>query len=347
MADEQHVEVAGTATSTAAAPLAGGGVRRRCRRGRGRGRLRQTLGADQNNPVVLGVERGGFAARFGLHGLFHRKARGAAFLDDGQRAVALRAERLHCAGIESAAVRAVADGQRGQHFSVVSIDHDADIGVRAHGEQNVILHIQTEAARFAGAVAEVILGDDLERFDIHDGDFLLVLDIHIQFSPPVALGLLHRAADIHSADDRAVLGINHRDAGRLMAEHINAIRQRLQQDAVGPALNVNALDLLHRLRIEHAERAAAAKTVMRCGVNGHAVTADVGDGADVFVAVQVEYKCRAAARHINAPGVVVGIDIINAAVAHELGGVENLVRGAGLGENIAGQQADSRHGQDA
>ena len=93
-------------------------------------------------------------------------------------------------------------------------DH-ADTGLGAHGKENVILHVQTEAARFAGAVAEVILGDELERFEIHDGDFLLVLDIHIQFSLPVALGLLHRAADINRAGHRAVLGINHRDARRL------------------------------------------------------------------------------------------------------------------------------------
>jgi len=29
---------------------------------------------------------------------------------------------------------------------------------------------------------------------------------------------------------------------------------------------------------------------MRGGVNGHAVTADVGDGTDVFVTVQIENK---------------------------------------------------------
>src|ERR1019366_10085183 len=79
-ADPQHVEVAGTATATAAAaPLTGGCVRW-CRRGRSR--LGRAFGADQNNPVVLGVERRGFAARLGWHGLFHGKARGAAFLDD-------------------------------------------------------------------------------------------------------------------------------------------------------------------------------------------------------------------------------------------------------------------------
>ena len=83
---------------------------------------------------------------------------------------------------------------------------------------------------------------------------------------------------------------------------------------------------------------------MRGGINRHAVAADVGDGADVFVAVQIEHEGVVAARHINAPAVVVGIDIISAAVAHELLSVEHFVRGVGLGEDVAGQQADSRHG---
>ena len=131
------------------------------------------------------------------------------------------------------------------------------------------------------------------------------------------------------------------------AENKDAMRERFQKNAIGPASNINALDLLHRLRVEHAERTAAADTMMRSRVNGHAAAADVGDGADVFVAVQIEHERISAARHINAPGVVVGIDIINAAVAHELGGVEDLVRSVGLGGNIAGQQAYSRHGQDA
>ena len=77
-ADPQHVEIAGTAATAAAAPLSGRRIGGRCRRGR----TRRAFGADQNNLVVLGVQRRGFAAGFGLHGLFHREARRAAFLDD-------------------------------------------------------------------------------------------------------------------------------------------------------------------------------------------------------------------------------------------------------------------------
>ena len=94
-------------------------------------------------------------------------------------------------------------------------------GVRAHREQDVILHVKAEAARSTRVVAEVILGHDLHGLQIHHRDFLLVLHIHIQFPLPVALGLFHRAADVNGARHRAVLGINHRDAGDLVAENEN------------------------------------------------------------------------------------------------------------------------------
>ena len=52
-------------------------------------RARHPLGANRDDDVVFGVERAGLAAVLGLHGLLHGEARGTAFLDDGQRAVAL------------------------------------------------------------------------------------------------------------------------------------------------------------------------------------------------------------------------------------------------------------------
>jgi len=43
-------------------------------------------------------------------------------------------------------------------------------------------------------------------------------------------------------------------------------RERFPTECLGPALNINALDLLHRLRVEHADRAATAETVMGLGI---------------------------------------------------------------------------------
>ena len=149
----------------------------------------------------------------------------------------------------------------------------------------MILRVQPEAARLPGRVPEVIFRDDLERLDIHHGNLLLVLHIHIQLALAVALGLLHRAAHVQRPRHGAILRINGRDAGGFVAEDIDPVRERFQQDAVRPARHRDALELLHRLRVKHADLGAAAEPMMRGGVDGHAVPADVRDGPDVLVAV--------------------------------------------------------------
>src|SRR5579862_286958 len=259
MSDPDHIEIAGAAPVTA--PFTTG---RLISVGRGRcaGSLRHAFGADENDAVIFGIQRGGFATLLGLHSLSRCEARGAVFLDDAQRAVALRTPGFHGVRVETSAVGAVTDGDSRQHFSVIRVHDDAYIRPRAHGKENMVLGIQAQSAGFAGAVTEVIFRDDLHGFDIDDRDLLLVLDIHIQLSLAVALGLLHGAADVNRSDHRAVLWINHCNARALMAEDINALCERFQHDAIRTALDLNAFDLLHRFRIEHPDLRAAAESVM-------------------------------------------------------------------------------------
>ena len=72
---------------------------RRCRR-------RAVFRGNHVDLIRLRVERQRLAADLGLHRLVDLEAGRAVFLDDGQRAVALRAERLHRRGIEDRAVHA-------------------------------------------------------------------------------------------------------------------------------------------------------------------------------------------------------------------------------------------------
>jgi len=46
----------------------------------------------------------------------------------------------------------------------------------------------------------------------------------------------------------------------------------------GPAFDLDALDLLHRLGVEHSDLRAAAEPVMRGRVDGHSMTADIRNG---------------------------------------------------------------------
>src|SRR5206468_6978540 len=75
------------------------------------------VGGDQEDLVGLAVQRAGLGAGAGLHGLLHREIGRAVFLDDRERAVALRAEGFHRRGVEQGAVGAGADRQGGDDLS--------------------------------------------------------------------------------------------------------------------------------------------------------------------------------------------------------------------------------------
>src|SRR6185437_15925942 len=115
------------------------------------------------------------------------------------------------------------------------------------------------------------------------------------------------------------------DAGRHVAENKHAAGDRFKKNSVGAALRIDAFDPLHLFRVEHADGIAAAEAVMRFRIDGDAVAADVGDGADEFVVVEAEHVGLSPARNIDATRVVVGEDIIDAAATHYLGGVEDFI----------------------
>ena len=110
-----------------------------------------------------------------------------------------------------------------------------------------------------------------------------------------------------------------------MTEDQDVLGERLKQNAIRPALHFDALDLLHGPGIEHADLLAAAETVVRRRIDGDTMTTDVGDAADVIVLIEVKDVGVATTGHINAALIVIGIDIVNAASAHKLGGIQNLV----------------------
>ena len=106
----------------------GSGCRSGCRRyalglrrcgGRG-----TKLGGDEKDVAGLRVQREGFGSRWCGHGLFHAEACGRVFLDDRQRAVALRTEGLHGRGIEGRAVTPVADGEIGDDVAIGRGEND-------------------------------------------------------------------------------------------------------------------------------------------------------------------------------------------------------------------------------
>src|SRR5579863_3516361 len=110
-----------------------------------RGSRRTKLSGDQDDVVRLSVERARSGAHHGRQGLFHHETGRAVLLDDGQRAIALRAERFHRIRVEKSAVRQTADRQRGEDFAVIGVEDHHIRWVAAGGKQDAVLGIHGEA----------------------------------------------------------------------------------------------------------------------------------------------------------------------------------------------------------
>ena len=294
----------------------------------------------------LGVEGAAFAARFGLHRLLDFKGGRAGFLDDGQRAIAVRAEGFHRVRIESAAVAAAGQRKRGDDFSVVGAHDDARGRLSAHGKQDVVLRINPQSRRGAGLAFQRVSPRQLERVGVHHADGGLVFEADINVAVQIADGLFRRAADINGTHHRAVLGVNHRNLRGLMTEDINLFGGRFKQDAVRAGGHVNFLDGLHGLGIKHGDWPAAAESMLGLGVHHRAVAARAGNRAEALVGVEIENHDLVAARNINPAAGAVGNHIINPARPVGLGDVENFIRlrrRSGLGWNAGcGQHGSSR-----
>ena len=177
---------------------------------------------DHDHMIGLVIQRAGFGAGFGFHGLFHRKFRRAVFLDDAQRAVAVRTKGLHGARIENGTVAAAGQRQGGDDLAVDRTQDDtsgralAPSSAATHREKNVVLGIDGQARRPFAFFAEVEMAGHLEGFGVHHGDVVRVGHVKIEMSLAVRDALLDggigavRADGLHLADDRTVLGVDHK-----------------------------------------------------------------------------------------------------------------------------------------
>src|SRR5438874_2305166 len=81
--------------------------------------------------------------------------------------------------------------------------------VSAKGEQNPVLRIEGQAGGSAALSLESIMSGHLERLRVHHRDIVLVLDVDVDVTLPIADCLFRRAAQVDRADDRALLCVNH------------------------------------------------------------------------------------------------------------------------------------------
>ena len=289
------------------------------------------------------IQRAGFAAGFGFHGFFQHKFRGAVFLDDAQRAVAVRTKGLHGARIEDCTVAAAGQRQGGDDFAIDRTEDDtsgrAAASAATHREKNVVLGIDGQARRPVALFTEVEMAGHLEGFGVHHGDVVRVGHVKIEMSLAVRDALLDggigavRADGLHLADDRTVLGIDHEEVGRTVTQNKKVVGRGVEDIAVRTRRR-NGLDRFECLRVEKSRGIAGDQTGMVFRVDRDAMPGRLGQGARELVGIEVEYTDRIAAGDINPAVDAVRRDVVNPPGGGNLRGGKNLV---GLGRDVVGR----------
>src|ERR1019366_9383372 len=99
---------------------------------------------------------------------------------DTESAITAGAERLHGLGVERGDLGAGADGQGGEEFFLVGMEHHHGGGIVASGEEDMILDVECQPAGPATLAGKIILGGHLECLGVHGGNLILVFQIDVQ-----------------------------------------------------------------------------------------------------------------------------------------------------------------------
>ena len=160
--------------------------------------------------------------------------------------------------------------------------------------------------------------------------------------------LFRRSVHIDCARDGAVRRVDHGGIRRAVAPDVDAVVERVEHNAVGSALDFDGLDGLERLGVPHDHRIAADEAVVGFGVDRRAMAAGIGDFAGRFERIEVENRDSASrsalltahTRDVQTASGIVGVHIVETAVAAHFGRLENLIgarSGSVLGQNHAGR----------
>lgn len=233
----------------------------------------------------------------------------------------------------------------------------------ARREQDLILAIERQA------IAPAVLRELVRRLHLHclgvDHRYAAwpILENLIHSALAIGDGLLGRPAEIDVAEYGPVLGVhNHKTFGRMAAD-VDAIVKAVAVDPVGAKSrrHFDRLDELHRFDVEHRRlRMVAREAMPGLRTHGRTIAANTSDRADRRKRVEIEdgrsffegrhfgaRRCRrlslrGSARDIYSPAGRVREDVIRAAFAPNLCGLEYLVRPVclGLERQSHGRQKD-------
>src|SRR5712691_3344491 len=152
----------------------------------------------------------------------------------------------------------------------------------------------------------------------------------------VAHRLFRHSADIERADHGAVLGVDRSDMRRGVTENVDPLVGWVEEHAIRIALHLDGLDMLHGLGIEHQDRFAAGEAVIGLGVDYGAMRVRRGDFTDRLERVEIKDADSGSgpgARKIQPASLYIRVNIVIAARAANLDGLQHLVRPRLLGKS--------------
>ena len=182
--------------------------------------------------VRLGIQRNGAGSVHGREILLDCKSGGAFLLDDGQRAVALRAEGFLRGGIEFGTVGGSGEREGGQDLAVFGAEDDhhglCGLGRRiaggsAGGEENVAFGIERQTIA-AALVAEREVSGHFHGLRVNGGNAAGgILHDGVELTLAIANGFFGHAAEIDLAENLAIFRINNGGVFGGVAEDVDAL----------------------------------------------------------------------------------------------------------------------------
>ena len=128
-----------------------------------------------------------------------------------------------------------------------------------------------------------------------------------------------------------------------MAEDEDVAGARIENDAVRTALNLNRLDRRQSLAVPHDNGIAAGKSVPRHRIDGGAVDPlRVGDHAHRSQGIEVKHRNAVSPGNIQVPRRCIGSDVVKTALAADLGGIDDLIRGIARRAGRDGEEGAGR-----
>jgi len=116
------------------------------------------------------------------------------------------------------------------------------MGIAAGDKKDTILGIDCQSGARAGFTGNIVMGSHGKRSCVKHRDIAFIFDIDIHVAVAVSDGLFRSSPQIDRANDRTIFCIDYSCVRHSVAEVVNTLVKRVEQNAVRVALHSDGLD---------------------------------------------------------------------------------------------------------